>query len=129
MDPERPSDVEQRKALVVARGLPCVVRLRRNGAFSCLDLHPAPGWTHLVSYPDAEAFGAYHVSLGYGVSEDLLATIAARWDGTATVVAIAWVRDTFVAMLAWEGLGGDSDVWADLEEGYPGRGFGLHVSM
>ena len=49
--------------------------------------------------------------------------------GTTAVVAVDYVRDSCVAMLAWEGLGADRDVWEALGQGYPNRDFGLHVSM
>ena len=103
MDPERPSDVEQRKALVVARGLPCVVRLRRNGAFSCLDLHPAPGWTHLVSYPNAEAFGAYPVG-GIEVVERGEDTVEVVATLVATAVAGAELDAVVVGLARMPGI-------------------------
>ena len=124
-----------RRSHIAEAGLPClVVGVELEGKFSSIVLAPKDGWTHLV--PDEvlagfEAAGSkYHVSLGYYVDPELLTDIHARWAGVETVIAIAWVRDTNVAMLRWgEGLGGDGGVWAALAQGYPERDFGLHISM
>ena len=129
------AELALRRSRIAEAGLPCVVKgVVLEGDFSSIVLAPMEGWTHLV--PDEELAGfeaagsKYHVSMGYCVDLELLADIHARWAGVETVIAIAWVRDTNVAMLRWgEGLGGDDGVWAALAQGYPGRDFGLHISM
>ena len=105
----RPVDLDARKAAVVAGGLPCRLRFRREGDWSCLDVLPEPGFVHLVSDQEARAFELrgehYHVSLGWSVDDDLLGAIAARWDGVVTTIRIAYVADSCVANLEWVGLG------------------------
>ena len=111
-----------------------VVGVELEGEFASLVLEPMDGWTHMVSDDALADFAAlgyvYHVSLGYNIDPELLEKIDAQWAGVETVVAISWVRDSNVAMLSWaEGLGGDPCLWAALAQGYPGRDFGLHISM
>ena len=111
-----------------------VVGVKMEGDFASIVLEPADGWTHLTPEDALAEFATagyvYHVSLGYNVEAELLAAIHARWTGVATIVGISWVRDSNVAMLSWaEGLGGDPSLWAALAQGYPGRDFGLHISM
>ena len=128
-------ELAERRSHIAAAGLPCVVvGVELEGNFASIVLKPLEGWTHMVPDDALAGFEAagykYHVSLGYGVDVDLLANIQARWAGVETVVAISWVRDSNVAMLSWaEGLGADAGVWAALAQGYPGRDFGLHISM
>ena len=128
-------ELVRRRAHIASAGLPClVVGVELEGEFASLVLEPMDGWTHMVPDNALAGFEAagykYHVSLGYGVNPELLEQIQARWAGVETVVAISWVRDSNVAMLSWaEGLGGDPSLWAALAQGYPGRDFGLHISM
>ena len=128
-------EVARRRSHIVDVGLPCVVTgVVMEGEFASLVLEPVEGWTHLVADEELAGFEArgerYHVSLGYWVDAELLEQIHARWAGVRTVVAIDWVRESNVAMLRWgDGLGGDDGVWAALAQGYPGRDFGLHISM
>ena len=120
-----------RRSRIAKAGLPCVVKgVVVDGDFASLVLEPMEGWTHMVPDEELPGFADYHISLGYYVDPELLADIHARWAGVETVISIDWVRDTNVAMLSWgEGLGGDDGVWAALAQGYPGRDFGLHISM
>ena len=128
-------ELAERRSHIAAAGLPCVVvGVKVEGEFASLVLEPADGWTHLT--PDelladfAAAGYVYHVSLGYNIDAELLKQIHASWAGIETVVGISWVRESNVAMLSWsEGLGADAGVWAALAQGYPGRDFGLHISM
>ena len=128
-------ELVRRRAHIASVGLPClVVGVELEGEFASLVLEPMDGWTHMVpddALADFAALGyVYHVSLGYNIDPERLEKIDAQWAGVETVIAIAWVRDTNVAMLRWgEGLGGDDGVWAALAQGYPGRDFGLHISM
>ena len=123
------------KEYIVLNGLPCLVgALRVEGSWSCLDLLPLPGWLHLSPQAVVAECAArgdhYHVSLGYNVDPTLLEVIRQRWVGSVTVVEVDHIRDSNVAILAWRGLGADSEVWAALAQGYPRRvGFGLHISM
>ena len=129
------AEVARRRTHIAAVGLPCVVEgIVLEGDFASLVLAPLEGWTHLVADEELPKFKEmgyyYHISVGYGVDKELLNDIHARWAGVQTVVAIEYVRLTNVAMLRWgEGLGGDRGLWAALAQGYPGRDFGLHVSM
>ena len=128
-------ELVRRRARIASAGLPCVVKgVVMEGEFASIVLEPVEGWTHLAPDELLAGFAAmgykYHISLGYNVDPELLEKIDASWAGVETVIAIAWVRDTNVAMLRWgEGLGGDDGVWAALAQGYPGRDFGLHISM
>ena len=124
-----------RRSRIASTRLPCIVKgVAMEGEFASLVLEPMEGWVHMVPDDALEGFEAagykYHVSLGYGIDAELLAEIHARWAGVDTIIAISWVRDSNVAMLCWsEGLGADAGVWAALAQGYPGRDFGLHISM
>ena len=124
-----------RRSRIAAVGLPClVVGVKVEGEFASVVLEPMDGWTHMVpddALADFAALGyVYHVSLGYNIGPELLETIDAQWADVETVISISWVRDSNVAMLSWaEGLGGDPSLWAALAQGYPGRDFGLHISM
>ena len=128
-------EVARRRSHIVDVGLPCVVKgVVMEGEFASLVLEPVEGWTHLAPdelLADFAALGyVYHISLGYNVEVALLERIHASWAGIETVVGISWVRESNVAMLSWsEGLGADAGVWAALAQGYPGRDFGLHISM
>ena len=128
-------ELVRRRAYIASAGLPCVVvGVKLEGEFASLVLEPAEGWTHLTPdelLADFAALGyVYHVSLGYNIDPELLEQIDAQWAGVETVVAISWVRESNVAMLSWtDGLGADPSLWAALAQGYPGRDFGLHISM
>ena len=129
------AEIGCREEAILKRGLPCVVAsLRRNGAWSCLELSPLTGFLHLVSeeiYAGYVARGeTYHVSLGYDVDERLLEALERRWVGQVVDLEIDRFTMNHVAVLAWRGLGADADAWAAFAEGYPQKlSFGLHISM
>ena len=129
------AELARRRAYIVAEGLPCkVVGIMMETDFASLVLEPLEGWTHLVPDDELPAFAAlgwtYHVSLGYGIDDELLKKIDADWAGRHTTVMVDYILESNVAMLRWgDGLGGDALLWAALAQGYPHRSFGLHLSM
>ena len=135
----RPADFADRAAAIVAGGLPCRIACARDGDFSRLDLHPLPGWVHLASDDVVDKHLAdgdcYHVSLStWPVDEGIWNRIVERWHGVETVIRVQYVNGNGGAVLAWEGLGADPDLWLLYTSGSYGykwvdNNYGLHISM
>ena len=135
----RPDDFAERAAAIMAGGLPCLISCSRDGGFSRLDLQPRPGWVHLARDEVVAEHLAqgdhYHISLStWPVDEGAWGRIMDRWEGVETILKVQHVTKNGGAVLAWEGLGADRDLWMLYMSGsfswkWHDNQYGLHVSM
>ena len=135
----RPLDFAERVAAIMVGGLPCRVHCRCDGGFTRLDLDPLPGWVHLACDEVVAEHLAqgdhYHVSLStWPVDEGAWGRIMERWDGTELIIKMHYINDNGGAVLAWEGLGADPDLWQLYMTGsysykWHENQYGLHISM
>ena len=136
METPRPADLSERIAAIMARGLPCRLRLATNGrGWSCLEVEPLEGFVHLSDPEVLAEFLAsgwtYHITLGWHAPEELLGEVGRRWDGAVVVLEVQWVSEwTCVARLDTRGVGGCPWVLKAITAADPERAwFGPHVSM
>ena len=135
----RPADFAERAAAIVAGGLPCRFHCRSDGGFTRLDQEPLGGWVHLADDLTVAEHLAnkshYHVSLSTTpVDEEQWQRVVERWHGVDIVISVHYVTQSGGAVLAWNDIGADEDVWRLYMEGsYSYKRFDnhydLHISM
>ena len=135
----RPMDFAERVAVIMSNGLSCRVHCRCDGGFTRLDLHPLPGWVHLADDNTVAKHLAeedpYHISSStWPVDAEVWARICGRWHGAEIIIKMHYINDNGGAVLAWEGLGADPDLWQLYMTGsysykWHENQYGLHISM
>ena len=133
---ERPSDLKARFDQILLHGLPCRLSLvTQPWGWSCLEVEPLEGFTHLADPAMLASFletgWRYHITLGNNIPKEVLAEVAARWDGVETMLWVWRVNEwSCVARLDAKGVGGCPLVLKAIQLGDPDRvWFGPHVSM
>jgi hypothetical protein len=132
-------DYDARVAHVVGHGLPAKLKIAWDNSFLRIELEPLPGWTWLAT--DAAVASELangrrpHISLSKWTADGATYDrIVERYHNRDIVVNVSSVGSGATAVLAWEGIGADPDLW-DLyingEFGYKWteNSFGLHVSL
>ena len=124
---------------IMTVGLPAILQVKWTEGFARIDLIPLHGWTWLATpssvVKETLKGWAPHVSISkYTVNEVVFQRLVDRYHNTETAIRIARVTCGAVAVLAWEGLGGDLDLWTLYEDGEFGyrwreNGCGPHISM
>ena len=127
-------------AEIVAMGLPCVLHCETSGGFARLECTPQLGWIHLCNDAawerEMSSRFRYHISVCRADTLDLdvWARICSRWHEKFVHVGVSNFSGGAFALLKWEGLGSDADLWELYLSGCWGykwheNGHGLHVSM
>ena len=90
----RPADFDERKATLLARGLPCRLWCRRDD-YVRIDLEPLPGWVHLTDDATVEEYARngwyYHVSLSKWTLDE-----AVRDSGGSHCIALPYFSSSLV---------------------------------
>ena len=129
----------RRVANIIANGLPARLKVVKLEYFLCIEMEPLEGWTWLAteSAVHLEMANGWrpHISLSkYTVDEETYKRVFHHYHNMEMNIKIHSVSSGGAAVLAWEGLGADPDLW-DLyiwgEFGYKWRDnrFGLHISL
>ena len=136
---ERPANLAERQAAILAHGLPCRLRCSHAGGFTAIYAEPLPGWVDLCHPAEAARLAAegweYHISLAYELPcAAAWGRLCARWHGREVVLEVDYFTANCVAVLSWSGVAADPDAWALYLSGGMGHKwwenrFGLHISM
>ena len=132
-------EYDARVAHIVTHGLPAMLKVVREEHFLRIDLEPLDGWVWLANdestRKEMEKGWVPHISLTkWRVDEGAYQRVLERYDGTKTIIKVSSVSSGAAAVLAWEGVGGDPDLWAlyvtgDFSYKWELNKFGLHISL
>ena len=137
----RPSkvDYDMRVANIIANGLPARLLAKWDGRFMCIECEPLDGWIWLATGESIarEMQGGWrpHISLSKWTGDtETFQRVVERYHEREVVLKISSVSSGATAMLAWEGVGADPDLWALYTGGefaykWHVNHFGLHVSL
>ena len=136
--PSRPES-EARVAHIVEHGLPARLRVKWESHFMRIECEPLEGWTWLATAESVarEMDGGWqpHISLSKWTGDAAAyQRVVERYHEREVVLKISSVSSGATAMLAWEGVGADPDLWALYTGGefaykWHVNHFGLHVSL
>ena len=128
-----------RVAHIIGHGLPARLKVTWENWFLRVELEPLQGWTWLATDEAVASEMAKgwrpHISLAKWTADGATYDrIVERYHGAEVIMKVDGVSSGATAMLAWEGVGGDPDLWALYTGGefaykWHANHFGLHVSL